>query len=169
MVLNYPNIQKFSSNNPSFYQSQESGQLITTTVRDYDLSETSKLVRSSIHYYSFVHTFNISLQLRSSYMGIAMMAVMHLYFHFTQPLFIQSLMGFKGLYDAKLVSIHLLGKPATGDLKRPFKAASMFGGKVFLFILHFLYLRAISIATTGPQTDAASIAEAEKRVGKKEE
>ena len=82
-------------------------------------------------------------------------------------------MGFKGLYDAKLVSIHLLGKPATGDLKRPFKAASMFGGKVFLLILsyifHFLYLRAFTIATTGPQTDAASIAEAEKRVGKKEE
>ena len=28
---------------------------------------------------------------------------------------------------------------------------------------------AIQIATAGPQTDAASIAEAEKRVGKKEE
>ena len=47
-----------------------------------------------------------------------MMAVMHLYFKFTQPLFIQALMGFKGLYNAKLVSIHILGKPATGDLKR---------------------------------------------------
>ena len=93
-----------------------------------------------IHYYSFVHTFNIPLQLRSSYMGIAMMAVMHLYFHFTQPLFIQSLMGFKGLYDAKLVSIHLLGKPATGDLKRPFKAASMFGGKVFFSFFHISFI-----------------------------
>jgi len=117
---------------PPAPMSQETGQLITTTVRDYDLSETSKL-------------------LRSTYMGIAMMSVMHLYFNFTQPLFIQALMGVKGLYDAKLVSIHLLGKPATGDLKRPFKVASMFG------------------PSTGPQTDAASIAEAEKRVGKKEE
>jgi hypothetical protein len=44
-------------------------------------------------------------------MGIAMMAAMHLYFKFTQPLFIQAPMGFKGLYDAKLVSIYILGKP----------------------------------------------------------
>jgi hypothetical protein len=48
---------------------------------------------------------------------------------YTQPLFIQALMGLKNLYDAKPVAIHLLGKPAEGDLKRPFKAASMFGGK----------------------------------------
>ena len=74
-------------------------------------------------------------------MGIAMMAVMHLYFHFTQPLFIQSLMGFKGLYDAKLVSIHVLGRPATGDLKRPFKTPSMFGRKFFLIssFFHFIH------------------------------
>jgi len=117
---------------PPAPMSQESGQLITTTVRDYDLSETSKL-------------------LRSAYMGIAMMAGMHIYFKFTQPLFIQAIMGFKNIYDAKLVAIHILGSPATGDLKRPFKAASMFG------------------PSNSPQTDAASIAEAEKRVGKKEE
>ena len=121
-----------------FFQSQETGQLITTTIRDYDLSETSKLVRSSIHYYSF--TLTILLQLRSTYMGIAMMSVMHLYFHFTQPLFIQALMGFKGLYDAKLVSIHILGKPAIGDLKRPFKVASMFGRKFFFLISDILHL-----------------------------
>ncbi|KAF8808761.1 PHO88-related membrane protein [Phlegmacium glaucopus] len=117
---------------PPAPMSQESGQLITTTVRDYDLSETSKL-------------------LRSAYMGIAMMSVMHIYFKFTQPLFIQALMGVKNLYDAKPVAIHILGKAAIGDLKRPFKTASMFG------------------PAAGPQTDAAAIAEAEKRVGKKEE
>ncbi|KAF8956181.1 PHO88-related membrane protein [Flammula alnicola] len=117
---------------PASPMSQEPGQLITTTVRDYDLSETSKL-------------------LRSVYMGIAMMGVMHIYFKFTQPLFIQALMGIKNLYDAKPVAIHILGQPAVGDLKRPFKAASMFG------------------PATSPQTDAAAIAEAEKRVGKKEE
>ena len=58
-----------------------------------------------------------------------MMGVMHIYFKFTQPLFIQSLMGLKSLYDAKIVQIYLLGKPATGDLQRPFKVASMFGGE----------------------------------------
>lgn len=42
-------------------------------------------------------------------------------------------MGLKNLYDAKPVAIHLFGKPAEGDLKRPFKVASMFGGIWFLF------------------------------------
>jgi hypothetical protein len=49
-----------------------------------------------------------------------MMGVMHLYFKFTQPLFIQTVMGLKTLYDAKPIWIHVLGKPAEGDLKRPF-------------------------------------------------
>ena len=66
-------------------------------------------------------------QLRSAYMGVAMMAFFHLYLKYTQPLFIQALMGLKNLYDAKVVAIHILGKPADGDLKRPFKVASMFG------------------------------------------
>ncbi|EKM77875.1 hypothetical protein AGABI1DRAFT_86121 [Agaricus bisporus var. burnettii JB137-S8] len=113
--------------------SQEPGKLVTTTVRDYDLAEVSKL-------------------LRSAYMGIAMMAVMHGYFKFTQPLFVQALMGVKGIYDAKPVAIHLLGKPATGDLKRPFTSSGIMGA-----------------AAAGPKTDAASISEAEKRVGAKKE
>ncbi|KAF8554018.1 inorganic phosphate transporter [Imleria badia] len=112
--------------------SSDSGGLITTTVRDYDLSETSKL-------------------LRGAYFGVAMMAFFHIYMKYTQPLFIQALMGLKNLYDAKVVTIHVLGKPAEGDLKRPFKVASMFG------------------PAAGPQTDAATIAEAEKKVGAKKE
>jgi hypothetical protein len=112
--------------------SADSGGLVTTTVRDYDLSETSKL-------------------LRAAYFGIAMMAFFHLYMKYTQPLFIQALMGLKNLYDAKPVAIHIFGKPAEGDLKRPFKAASMFG------------------AAAGPQTDSASITEAEKKIGAKKE
>ncbi|EDR03864.1 PHO88-related membrane protein [Laccaria bicolor S238N-H82] len=43
-------------------------------------------------------------------------AGMHLYSKFTQPLFIQALMGIKSLYDTKPVSIHLLGNPAMGEL-----------------------------------------------------
>ena len=58
-----------------------------------------------------------------------MMAFLHLYMKFTQPLFIQGLMGLKALYDAKLVQIHILGRPAEGDLQRPFKAGGgLFGG-----------------------------------------
>ena len=99
---------------------------MTTTVRDYDLAETTKLVCDSSSFMIFhVHRF----QVRGAYMGIAMMAFLHLYMKFTQPLFIQALMGIKGLYDAKPVHIHILGKPAEGDLKRPFKTGGgLFGG-----------------------------------------
>ncbi|EIN03490.1 inorganic phosphate transporter [Punctularia strigosozonata HHB-11173 SS5] len=118
---------------PANPMTQDDGKLVTTTVRDYDLSETSKL-------------------LRGAYIGIAMMAFLHGYLGYTQPLFIQALMGLKNLFDAKPVAIHLFGKPAEGDLKRPFKGAGgMFG------------------AAAEPKTDAASIAEAEKKIGKKEE
>jgi hypothetical protein len=58
------------------------------------------------------------------YTGVAMMAFMHFYMKFTQPLFIQSLMGLKGLYDSKIIQVVLLGKKE----ERPFKVASMFGG-----------------------------------------
>ncbi|KAG7090732.1 hypothetical protein E1B28_009822 [Marasmius oreades] len=113
---------------PSAMSPNEPPKLVTITVRDYDLAEVSKL-------------------LRSAYMGIAMMAFLHGYLHYTQPLFVQSLTGLKGIYDAKPVAIHLLGK----DIKRPFKTDSMFG------------------QSTGPQTDAAAIAEAEKKIGAKKD
>ncbi|KAG9017616.1 hypothetical protein FRB90_000486 [Tulasnella sp. 427] len=111
-----------------------SGGLTTTTVRDYDLAETSKAVKGV-------------------YTGVAMMCFLHGYMKYTQPLFIQSLMGLKGLYDSNEVAIHMLGKAAVGDLQRPFKAPpGLFG-------------------PTGPQTDAASIKEAEEKEkqAKKEE
>lgn len=53
---------------------------------------------------------------------------------YTQPLFIQALMGIKNLYDAKPVAIYVFGKPAEGDLKRPFKIAGMFAGE---WLFHF--------------------------------
>lgn len=40
-------------------------------------------------------------------------------------------MGLKNLYDAKPVAIHILGQPAEGDLKRPFKAGGFLGGVSF--------------------------------------
>ncbi|KAJ3489315.1 hypothetical protein NLI96_g2231 [Meripilus lineatus] len=117
---------------PQREQSGEQGNLVTTTVRDYDLGETSKLVRGA-------------------YIGILMMVFLHGYLKYTQPLFIQALMGLKNLYEAKPVAIHVLGKPAEGDLKRPFKTGGMFGG------------------ASDPQTDKAAIDEAEKRKGSKKD
>ncbi|KAI6035732.1 inorganic phosphate transporter [Pisolithus marmoratus] len=115
--------------------SPNSGGLVTTTVRDYDLSETSKL-------------------LRAVYFGIAMMTFFHFYLKYTQPSFVQALMGLKNLYDAKPVAIHIFGKPADGDLKRPWKVQSMLG------VLQRL---------AGPKRTVRTITEAEKKVGTKKE
>lgn len=47
---------------------------------------------------------------------------------YTQPLFVQALMGLKSLYESNEVKIYVLGKAPEGDLKRPFKAAGgLFG------------------------------------------
>ena len=62
-------------------------------------------------------------------MGVAMMGFLHVYMNFTQPLFIQALMGIKNLFEAKPVKLYIFNKPAEGDLKRPFKAPpGLFGG-----------------------------------------
>ena len=62
-----------------------------------------------------------------------MMGVMHLYFKFTNPLLVQSIIPLKGAFEGNLAKIYLLGKPAIGELKRPWKAgglaAAMGGGQ----------------------------------------
>lgn len=67
-------------------------------------------------------------------MGLAMMLFLHFYMKFTQPLFIQGLMGLKGLFEAKPVALYIFNKPAEGDLKRPFKQPPGFFGGKFLRI-----------------------------------
>ena len=59
-------------------------------------------------------------------MGIGMMAFMHGYLKYTNPLLIQSIIPLKSVFENNLVKIHVMGMPATGDLKRPFKAAANF-------------------------------------------
>jgi hypothetical protein len=89
---------------PAPMGSSEEGKLVTTTVHAYDNSQIKTMMRSQM-------------------MGVAMMAVMHFYFNYTNPLLIQSIIPLKGAFENNMAKIHLLGKPATGDLKRPFKAA----------------------------------------------
>lgn len=84
--------------------SSEEPKLITTTVHSYDLQQLRGLFKSQL-------------------MGVGMMAVMHLYFKYTNPLLIQSIIPLKGAFEGNLVKIHLFGQPAVGDLKRPWKAA----------------------------------------------
>jgi hypothetical protein len=59
------------------------------------------------------------------------LSFLHFYLKYTQPLFIQSIMAAKGIYDAKPVKIHLFGQPATGDLQRPFATAPGMMGRSF--------------------------------------
>ncbi|KAJ4416984.1 phosphate transporter (Pho88) [Gnomoniopsis sp. IMI 355080] len=92
---------------PAPMGSAEEGKLVTTTIHAYDTAQLKQLFRSQL-------------------MGVGMMGVMHLYFKYTNPLLIQSIIPLKGAFENNLFKIHALGKPASGDLKRPFKAAAGF-------------------------------------------
>ncbi|EEA20103.1 phosphate transporter (Pho88) [Talaromyces marneffei ATCC 18224] len=94
---------------PAPMGSGEEPRPVTTTVMEYDKQQLRQLMRSQL-------------------MGVGMMAVMHLYFKYTNPLLIQSILPVKSALESNLVKIHVLGKPATGDLQRPFKAAAGFMG-----------------------------------------
>ncbi|KAI9884688.1 MAG: hypothetical protein M1823_003538 [Watsoniomyces obsoletus] len=93
---------------PSPMGSAEEPKLVTTTIHAYDLQQ----LRS---------------QFKSQLMGVGMMGVMHVYFRYTNPLLIQSIIPLKSAFENNLVKIHLFGQPASGDLKRPFKAAGFMG------------------------------------------
>ena len=84
--------------------SAEDPKLVTTTIQEYDNSQLKGLFKSQL-------------------MGVGMMAVMHVYFKYTNPLLIQSIIPVKGAFEGNLVKVHVFGKPAAGDLKRPWKAA----------------------------------------------
>ena len=75
---------------------------VTTTVMEYDKQQLRQLWKTQL-------------------MGLAMMAVMHLYFKYSNPLLVQSILPLKGALESNLTKIHLFGKSATGDLQRPFK------------------------------------------------
>ncbi|QEU61833.1 Pho88 [Kluyveromyces lactis] len=112
--------------NPLGGQTEE--KLEVTTVRDYDLQQ-------------------IDSAIKSIYTGLAMMGFMHLYMKYTNPLFMQTISPIKSALEHNEVQIHLFGKPASGDLKRPFKTPSLFGG---------------AGGASEPKTDKKSIETAEK-------
>ncbi|KAJ2158909.1 phosphate transporter (Pho88) [Coemansia sp. RSA 552] len=73
---------------------------IVTTVQKYDLGEVAKLQKSTL-------------------LTAAIVVFMHFKFGYIQPLILQSLLPLLNLYKNQLFQIHLLGKPATDSLKRP--------------------------------------------------
>lgn len=107
---------------------QTDEKLVTTTVKEYDLQQVQSAIKGMAT-------------------GIAMMAFMHLYMKYTNPLLMQSIMPVKSAFEQKIVQIHVFGKAASGDLKRPFAVASMFGAPA---------------AGGEPKTDKKTIEEAEK-------
>jgi hypothetical protein len=94
---------------PAQLGSGEEPKLVTTTVQEYDNSQLRSLYKSQL-------------------MGVGMMAVMHLYFKYTNPLLIQSILPVKGAFEGNLIKIHVFGQLAAGELKRPWKAAGGFPG-----------------------------------------
>lgn len=86
-------------------------------------SEEGKLVTTTVHAYD---TQQVRTAFRGQLMGVGMMAFMHLYLKYTNPLLIQSIIPVKSALEGNMVKIHLFGQPAAGDLKRPFKAAAGF-------------------------------------------
>ncbi len=121
---------------PAPMGSGEEPKLVTTTIQEYDNSQ-------------------LQSQYKSQLMGVAMMAFMHLYLKYTNPLLIQSLIPVKGALEGNLVKVHIFGKPAAGELKRPWKAG---GGMM-------------GMGQSAPVTDKASVEAAERagRGGAKEE
>jgi hypothetical protein len=101
---------------PAPMGSAEEPKAVTTTIAEYDRQQLRSLIRAQL-------------------MGVGMMCVMHFYFKYTNPLIIQSVIPLKGAFEGNLVKVHLLGKPASGELKRPWKANSglmgaMQGGEI---------------------------------------
>ncbi|KAK2813933.1 hypothetical protein FQN50_000334 [Emmonsiellopsis sp. PD_5] len=94
---------------PAPMGSQEEPRPVVTTVQDYDKQQLRTLMKSQL-------------------MGVGMMCVMHLYFKYTNPLVIQSIIPLKTALEGNLVKIHVFGQAAKGDLERPWKAAGGFMG-----------------------------------------
>ncbi|KAF1944940.1 inorganic phosphate transport PHO88 [Clathrospora elynae] len=101
---------------PAPMGSGEEPKFVATTVKAYDLQKLRELYKAQL-------------------MGVGMMGVMHIYMKYTNPLLIQSIIPLKGAFEGNLVKVHLLGKPATGELARPWKATggmmgAMGGGEI---------------------------------------
>lgn len=78
-------------------------------------------------------------------------------------------MALKNLYDSKPIKIHILGQPAEGDLKRPFKTTSLFGESERHSSSWQANPDSVAGAAGNPETDKAAVDEAEKRIGAKKE
>lgn len=108
---------------------QAADKAVVTTVKEYDMKQ-------------------IDAQIKGIFTSLAMMGFMHVYMKYTNPLVMQSVSSVKSALETNIVKIHLWGTPASGELKRPFKAAPGL-------------LQALQGAASDVKTDKASIDAAE--------
>lgn len=85
---------------------EESEKVKYMTVKEYDLEQVNQAIKGI-------------------WTGVAMMAFMHLYMKYTNPLFMQCLNPIKGALEHNVTRINLWGAKAEGDLQRPFKSPSI--------------------------------------------
>ncbi|KIV93699.1 hypothetical protein B0A52_02140 [Exophiala mesophila] len=90
---------------PAPMGSGEEPKLVTTTIQEYDQNQLGAAYKGQLT-------------------GVAMMAFMHLYLNYTNPLLIQSIIPVKSALEGNLVKVHVFGQPAVGELKRPWKASA---------------------------------------------
>ncbi|KAJ1796581.1 phosphate transporter (Pho88) [Coemansia sp. RSA 2399] len=86
----------------------QGGRVVTTNVK-HDISEIGKLQKSTL-------------------LTVGIVIFMHFKFGYIQPLILQTLLPMLNMYKSPLFQIHILGRPATDDLKRPWTPANPFAG-----------------------------------------
>ncbi|KAI9298697.1 hypothetical protein K502DRAFT_362128 [Neoconidiobolus thromboides FSU 785] len=78
---------------------------IITTYEEYDKAELIKFVRTSL-------------------ISMAISVLIHYRMGYVQPIFIQSILPLKNIFNNPLVKIYLLNHPEVNELKRPFNVQS---------------------------------------------
>ena len=138
-------------------------------MKDYDLDQTGKAIKGLFTGIAFM-CFLVSPSFPPNYITVqttqttranrrtndrSQIDSQHGYMKYTQPLFIQGLMTLKGVLESNEAKLHLFGKKADGELARPFKTAPGL-------------MDQLTGKASGPQTDVASIKQAEKAGNKSE-
>ncbi|KAG0256202.1 hypothetical protein BG011_004696 [Mortierella polycephala] len=87
--------------------SGEEPKLTATTNMAYDLEQNAQAQKQAL-------------------IGLVVMVFLHFQFGVIRPLVVQSILPVKNALQSKFAQVHLFGKPADGDLKRPWKADNPF-------------------------------------------
>ncbi|KAL7746529.1 phosphate transporter (Pho88) [Sorochytrium milnesiophthora] len=102
------NDQTVFSYKPQPSPTNPSADLVETTVSEYDQEQAYNSAKQTV-------------------LTILMVGALHLYLGYTQPLFLQVFLPWKTLYSSPVIQVHLLGRPAVGELARPWTPPNPLG------------------------------------------